>query len=312
MSYWKGKRVFLTGASGFLGKHVTKKLEQAGCTNIYVPRSRNCDLRNMKDAEAAVMNFRPDIVIHMAAICGGIQANKERPGTFFYDNATMGINIIEASRRRGVPKIVVLGTICAYPKFTPVPFKEDYLWAGYPEETNAPYGLAKKMLLVQLQAYRQQYSFNGIYLLPVNLYGPGDNFDLQTSHVIPAMIRKFIEADEVGDEKVTLWGTGEASREFLYVEDCAEGIIQAAELYNRNEPVNIGSGNSITIKNLAEIIKDEIGYEGKIEWDTSKPNGQPERQLDISRAKSEFGFSPKTQFSTGLKKTIEWFLKNRN
>lgn len=311
MSFWKGKRVFLSGGAGFLGKHVAKKLQELGCTNIYTPRSRICDLRNMKDAESSIMNFRPDIIIHMAAICGGIQANKERPGTFFYDNAMMGLNIIESARRREVPKIVVLGTICAYPKFTPVPFREYDIWLGYPEETNAPYGLAKKMLLVQLQAYRQQYSFNGIYLLPVNLYGPGDNFDLQTSHVIPAMIRKFIEADEIGDEKVVLWGTGEASREFLYVEDCAEGILQAAELYNGHEPVNIGSGDSITIKNLANIIKDEIGYEGRIEWDTSKPNGQPERQLDVSRAKSEFGFQSKTPFSEGLKNTVKWYLKNR-
>lgn len=310
MSFWKGKRVFLTGGNGFLGKHVSKKLTELGCTNIYTPRRIVCDLRNMKDAEAAVLNFRPDMVIHMAAICGGIQANKDRPGKFFYDNATMGLNIIEAARRREVGKIVVLGTICAYPKFTPVPFKEDDIWLGYPEETNAPYGLAKKMLLVQLQAYRQQYGFNGIYLLPVNLYGPGDNFDLQTSHVIPAMIRKFVEAKERSDEKVTMWGDGSASREFLYVEDCAEGILQAAELYNSPEPVNIGSGNSITIKNLAEIIKDEIGYEGRIEWDTSKPNGQPERQLDVSRAK-EFGFQSKTPFSEGLKNTVKWYLKNR-
>lgn len=312
MSFWKNKRILVSGGSGFLGTHLVKKLNLLECNNIYAPRSRACDFRNIKECESAIINFRPDMIIHLAAICGGIQANKDRPATFFYDNAVMGIQMIEAARRRGVNKMVCLGTICAYPKFTPVPFKEDDLWTGYPEETNAPYGLAKKILLVQLQAYRQQYGFNGIFLLPVNLYGSGDNFNLTTSHVIPAMIRKFVEAKERSDSKVTLWGTGDASREFLYVEDCADGIIKAAELYNKSEPVNLGSGVSISIRDLAHIIKEEIGFMGSVEWDITKPDGQPKRQLDVTKAKKEFGFEAKTSFSEGIKKTINWYLKNRS
>jgi len=311
MSFWHDKRVLVTGGQGFLGSHVGNKLVQAGCKNIWSPRSKSCDLRNIKDAEGAILHFRPDVVIHLAAICGGIQANKERPGTFFYDNAMMGLNIIESCRRRDVKKTVILGTICAYPKFTPIPFKEEDIWNGYPEETNAPYGLAKKMLLVQLQAYRQQYGMNGIYLLPVNLYGPGDNFDLNTSHVIPAMIRKFVEAKEKQADKVVLWGDGTASREFLYVEDCAEGILKASELYNSKEPCNLGSGTSIKIRDLALLIRDLVGYQASIEWDHSKPNGQPLRQLEVTRADVDFGFKASTTFLDGLKKTIDWFIKNR-
>lgn len=312
MSFWTNKRVLVTGGTGFLGKHVINQLETVGCERLIYPGSSMYDLRKIEDVRKLLSEFQPNLIIHMAAICGGIGANKERPGTFFYDNAIMGIQLIEEARKAGVEKLVCLGTICAYPKFTPVPFREDDIWLGYPEETNAPYGLAKKMLLVQLQAYRQQYGFNGIFLLPVNLYGPHDNFDLNSSHVIPAMIRKFIEARDRNDEKVTLWGTGEASREFLYVSDCAEGIIEAAKSYDSPLPVNLGSGGSILIRDLAQVIKDEVGYVGNVEWDTTKPDGQPRRQLDVSRAKDDFGFESKTSFYEGLKKTIEWYETNRS
>lgn len=313
MSFWKNKRVLISGGSGFLGSHVADKLKTLGCMDVWCPKHKAFDFRKMKDCESAILNFRPDIVIHLAATVGGIGFNQEHPGECFYDNASMGINMIEACRIRDVKKTVILGTICAYPKHTPTPFKEDDIWSGYPEETNAPYGLAKKMLLVQLQAYRQQYGFNGIYLLPVNLYGPRDNFNPNSSHVIPAMIRKFIDANESKAEKVVLWGTGEVSREFLYVEDCAEGILKAAESYDKPDPVNLGSGNSITIRDLAILIRDAVGYTScKIEWDTSKPNGQPLRQLDVSRAKKEFGFEASTSFKDGLEKTIQWYLQNRS
>lgn len=312
MNYWSDKKVLCTGGNGFLGKHVVKQLEKLNPHRLIWPGSSMYDLRKIEEVRALLSHFSPDIVIHLAAICGGIGANKERPGTFFYDNAIMGIQLIEEARKSGVQKFVCLGTICAYPCHTPVPFKEEDLFNGYPESTNAPYGLAKKILLTQLQAYRQQYGFNGIYLLPVNLYGPHDNFDLKSSHVIPAMIRKFLEAKERSDKKVTLWGTGNASREFLFVEDCAEAIVAAAEKYNSPEPCNIGSGGSILIHDLAEVIREEVGFTGNIEWDTTKPDGQPLRQLDVSRAEREFGFKAKTSFHDGLKKTIEWYLKNRS
>lgn len=312
MSFWENRTVLVTGGGGFLGKQVVKKLEALNCESIHYPASDMYNLKDVNQCWLMLQHYKPNIVIHLAALCGGIQANKERPGTFFYDNAIMGLQLIEEARKAEIEKFVCLGTICAYPKFTPVPFKEDDLWLGYPEETNAPYGLAKKMLMVQLQAYRQQYEFNGIFILPVNLYGIGDNFDLNSSHVIPAMIRKFLEAKERSDEKVTLWGTGEASREFLYVEDCAEGILKATELYNSPEPCNLGSGVSILIKDLAQIIKDEVGFTGNIEWDTTKPDGQPKRQLDVKRAEKEFGFVSSTSFREGLRKTIAWYLKNRS
>lgn len=309
MSFFSKKRVLITGGNGFLGNHIRPKLWQAGCSQLFFPSSKDFDLRNLHSIQRLLSITRPHIVIHAAALCGGIEANRLRPGTFFYDNLMMGTQLIEESRKAGVEKFVALGTVCAYPKFTPVPFKEEDIWNGYPEETNAPYGLAKKMLMVQLQTYRQQYDFHGIYLVPVNLYGPGDNFDLTTSHVIPALIRKMIEARDRGDDEITLWGSGNASREFLYAEDCAEGVVMATEKYNGKDPVNLGTGKSITIKDLASIIKLEVGYEGKINWDTSKLDGQPVRQLDVSKAK-EFGFEAKTSFSEGLRKTIEWYIES--
>ncbi|WP_078412231.1 GDP-L-fucose synthase family protein [Priestia abyssalis] len=305
------KRIVVTGGSGFLGKHVVNNLKARGCHDIFVPRSKEYDLRKERNIVKMLEEYKPDIVIHLAAVVGGIGANKQNPGTFFYDNLMMGAQLIEQTRLLGVEKFVAIGTVCSYPKFAPVPFKESDLWDGYPEETNAPYGLAKKMMLVQSQAYRQQYGFNSIFLLPVNLYGPGDNFDLETSHVIPAIIRKCIEAKDKGDTIITLWGTGNATREFIYVEDAAEGIILATEKYNNSSPVNIGSGYEITIKELAQIIKQLTGFKGKIVWDESKPDGQPRRKLDTRLAEQRFGFKAATDFITGLRKTINWYIENR-
>jgi len=312
MSFWSDKRVLVTGGGGFLGSFVLEKLRDLGCKKIDAPRSKESDLRDASAIEGLLQKSRPDILIHLAAICGGIEANRLRPGTFFYDNAIMGIQLIEKARQLGVGKSVVIGTICAYPKFTPVPFKEDDLWNGYPEETNAPYGLAKKMLLVQLQAYRQQYGFNAITLLPVNLYGPGDNFDPESSHVIPALLRKAIEAKESGKTSLDVWGTGTPSREFLYVDDAAQGIALACEHFNKPEPVNLGSGQEITIRNLVELICEVVGFDGAITWDPSKPDGQPRRCLDTSRAKAEFGFVATTEFRVGLKRTLQWYLEHRH
>ncbi len=301
------KRIVVTGGGGFLGRNVVKKLKEKGCKDIFVPRSKDYDLRDINAVVKMYEDFKPDIVIHLAAVVGGIGANRTQPGKFFYDNAIMGIQLIEQARLHNIEKFVQIGTICAYPKYTPVPFKEEDLWNGYPEETNAPYGLAKKMLLVQLQAYRQEYGFNGIYLLPVNLYGPGDNFDLESSHVIPAMIRKFVEAKEAGKKEVVLWGDGSPTREFLYVEDAAEGIVLATERYNKPDPVNLGAGFEIKIKDLAALIKKLVEYSGNIVWDATKPNGQPRRCLDVTKAEREFGFKAKMDFKEGLKKTIDWY-----
>ncbi|MBM3707513.1 MAG: GDP-L-fucose synthase [Actinobacteria bacterium] len=306
----KNKKIILTGGAGFLGKFVFKKLDERGCKDIFVPRIEEYDLRDLDTIRRMYLQAGADIVIHLAAVVGGIGANRENPGSFFYDNLIMGIQLIEQARLNGIEKFVTLGTICAYPKFTPVPFKEENLWNGYPEETNAPYGLAKKMLLVQSQVYRQQYGFNSIFLLPVNLYGPGDNFNPKSSHVIPALIKKFYEAKLKNELEVIVWGTGKATREFLYVEDCAEAVVLAAELFNKPDPVNIGAGFEITIKDLAEKIKSLIGFKGKIIWDTTKPDGQPRRCLDTSRAQKEFGFKAKTTFDTGLKDTIEWYINS--
>jgi GDP-L-fucose synthase len=301
----------VTGGAGFLGKNVIRKLEEQGCREIFVPRSRDYDLVQMEAVQILYEDVRPDIVVHLAARVGGIGANMKNPGSFFYENLMMGVQLIEQGRLHGIDKFVAIGTICAYPKFTPVPFKEDDLWNGYPEETNAPYGLAKKMLLVQSQAYRQQYGFNAIYLLPVNLYGPGDNFDPEYSHVIPALIKKVFDAKERGEDSIVAWGTGQASREFLYVEDAAEGIVLATERYDKPEPVNLGAGFEITIRELVSLICELAGFDGKINWDSSKPDGQPRRCLDTSRAKKEFGFVARTEFREGLKKTIEWYKQQR-
>ena len=309
--FWAGHRVCVTGGAGFLGSFLVQELRQRGAGEIFVPLIRDYDLTQMDAVRRMYDDARPDIVIHLAAVVGGIGANRERPGEFFYKNLIMGITLIEEARRRDIEKFVAIGTICAYPKYTPVPFKEDDLWNGYPEETNAPYGLAKKMLFVQCQAYRQQYGFNGIFLLPVNLYGPGDNFDPNTSHVVPALIRKCIEARDEGKDHIVAWGTGKASREFIYVEDAAEGILLATEHYDKPEPVNIGAGFEITIKELAELIARLADFKGRIEWDTSKPDGQPRRRLDTSRAEKEFGFRAQTPFEEGLRRTIEWYEGHR-
>ena len=310
MIFWKDKRVVVTGGGGFLGRVVIKQLSAKGCKHITIPRSVKFDLRKTSAIRKLFTQARPDMVIHLAAVVGGIGANRENPGKFFYDNLMMGVELMEQARQMGIPKFVAIGTICAYPKFCPVPFKEDNIWDGYPEETNAPYGLAKKMLLVQSQAYSQQYGFNSIYLLPVNLYGPGDNFSLESSHVIPALIRKCVEARLRGDKNITAWGTGRATREFLYVDDAARGIILAAEKYNSSAPVNLGAGFEITIKELTNLIVKLTRFKGDIIWDASKPDGQPRRCLDTTRARKEFGFKAKVSFETGLKKTISWYEQN--
>ena len=307
MSFWQGRRVLVTGGGGFLGQALVATLRARGAGRILAPRAAELDLRERDAVRSYLSAEEPDLVIHAAAVVGGIGANRAHPGRFFYENAVMGIQLIEEARRAGVGKLVCLGTICAYPKFTPVPFREDDLWNGYPEETNAPYGLAKKMLLVQLQAYRQEYGFDGVYLLPVNLYGPRDNFDLETSHVIPAMIRKFLEAKAAGASEVVLWGDGSPTREFLYVDDAAEGIAAAAEAYDGGEPVNLGSGEEIPIRDLARLVAGATGYEGAIRWDASKPNGQPRRRLDVSRAERLFGWRATTQLADGLEKTVAWY-----
>jgi len=308
---WSDKRVVVTGGAGFLGTFVVEKLHERGCKQVYVPRSTEFDLRERDHIVRLYEQVKPHIVIHLAAVVGGIGANQANPGRFFYDNAIMGIQLMEYARLAGVEKFVATGTICAYPKFCPVPFREDELWNGYPEETNAPYGLAKKMMLVQAQSYREQYGFNAIYLLPVNLYGPRDNFDLQTSHVIPALIRKFAEANESSSEEVVLWGDGSPTREFLYVEDAAEGVLLATEAYDGPLPVNLGTGEETTIKHLAEMIAREVNYSGRFVWDTSKPNGQPRRCLDVSRAKELFGFDAVHRLRDGIPKTVAWFMANR-
>ncbi|MCI0550627.1 MAG: GDP-L-fucose synthase [Anaerolineae bacterium] len=311
MQFWSNKRVLVTGGAGFLGAFVVEKLQTRGCQKLFVPRRKDYDLTQIDAVQKILRDTQPDIVIHLAAIVGGIGANRKNPGKFFYENAIMGLQLIEETRIAGVEKLVAIGTICSYPKFTPVPFREEDLWNGYPEETNAPYGLAKKMMLVQSQADREQYGFNSIFLLPVNLYGPHDNFDLETSHVIPALIRKCLEAKERGDDHLVAWGDGSPTREFLFVEDAAEGILLAAEQYNSSEPVNLGSGMEIGIKDLTETIARLTDYTGQIKWDTSQPNGQPRRALDTSKAEKLFGFKAMTPFEEGLKKTIEWYKKNR-
>lgn len=305
--FWKNKKVLLTGGSGFLGSKITEQLKKIGVDPI-IPRSKIDDLRRKEVAKKVVKGV--DIIIHAAGNVGGIGYNRQHPGTLFYDNLMMGVQLMEEARKAGVSKFVAIGTICAYPKFTPVPFKESSIWDGYPEETNAPYGLAKKMLLVQSQSYRDEFGFNSIFLLPVNLYGPGDNFDPNSSHVIPALIKKFIEAKNYNSNSVTVWGTGKATREFLYAEDCARGIIKAAEKYNKSEPVNLGSSFEISIKDLANLIKDLTGFKGQIIWDSSKPDGQPRRKLDTKKAEVEFGFKSKVSFEKGLKQTINWYKKN--
>jgi GDP-L-fucose synthase len=305
------KRIMITGGKGFLGRYVMAELKRAEAQHIFIPPHKEYDLTQLPDVIRAYHDSQPEIVIHLAARVGGIGINREKPGEFFYDNLMMGAHLMEQARLVGVEKFVSIGTVCAYPKFTPIPFKEDDLWNGYPEETNAPYGLAKKMLLVQGQAYRQQYGFNAIYLLPVNLYGPGDNFDPHSSHVIPALIKKCLDAINRGDKQIVAWGTGHASREFLYVEDAARAIVLAAEKYNQPEPVNIGSGMEITIKNLLELIVELTGFQGEIVWDSSKPDGQPRRSLDTSRAKQALGFQPQTHFREGLRQTIDWYLAHQ-
>jgi len=307
MSRWASKRIVVTGGSGFLGSHLVARLTRLGYKDIFVPSIKQYDLREKEAIIRLYEKTKPDVVVHLAAVVGGIGANRESPGRFFYDNAIMGIQTLDQARVYGVKKFVAIGTICAYPKFTPVPFKESDLWNGYPEETNAPYGLAKKMLLVQSQAYRQEYGFNSIYLLPVNLYGPRDNFDPKSSHVIPALIRKCLEAAAAGSNEIVVWGTGTASREFLYVEDAAEAIILAMEEYDKPDPVNIGSNMEISIKELVLLIADLCGFKGNFVWDAAKPDGQPRRCLDVSKAQEEFGFKATTPFHEGLKKTVDWY-----
>jgi GDP-L-fucose synthase len=310
--FWRSRRVMVTGGAGFLGKAVVRRLEAEGATEIFVPRVEEYDLRTLVDIDRALADGRPDLVIHLAAVVGGIGANRANPGRFFYDNAIMGIQLIERARLAGVAKFLTVGTVCAYPKFTPVPFREDEFWNGYPEETNAPYGLAKKMLLVQSQAYRDQYGFNAVYLIPVNLYGPGDNFDPESSHVIPALIKKCVDARERGDAFIEAWGSGSASREFLYVDDAARGIVLAAERYDGRDPVNLGVGGEITIRDLLELIVRLTGFRGEIRWDRSKPDGQPRRALDTSRAREAFGFTAGTPFEDGLRATIEAYERSRS
>ncbi len=309
--FWKSKRVLVTGGSGFLGTHLQKKLNELKCKAVYSPTHSDYDLVDKEQVIKMYKDYPCDIVIHLAAVVGGIGANREHPGKFFYENVMMGVTLIEYARQFNVQKFVALGTVCAYPKVIPIPFKEEDLWNGYPEETNAPYGLAKKMMLVQSEAYRQEYNYNSIFLLPVNLYGPGDNFNPETSHVIPALIKKCVDAVDNGANHIEVWGDGSASREFLYVEDAVEGILLATEKYNKSEPVNIGSSFEINIKELVDIIAKLTGFNGEIRWDTSKPNGQPRRKLNVSKAEKEFGFRSKTNFEDGLKQTIEWYKSHR-
>jgi GDP-L-fucose synthase len=311
MAFWTERTVLVTGGAGFLGTHVVRNLQVQDCRAVIVPRSREFDLREKAAIIKLFEQARPDLVIHLAAVVGGIGANRGHPGQFFYDNAIMGLQLIEQARRFRIDKVVVLGTVCAYPKLTPVPFREADLWNGYPEETNAPYGLAKKMLLVQAQAYRQEYGLNAIYLLPVNLYGPGDNFDPETSHVIPALIRKCLEAVEGGQQEIVVWGTGQASREFLYVEDAAQAIVLAAEQYDDPEPVNVGSGLELSIKELVELIAELTGFQGHLVWDTTKPDGQPRRSLETTLAEQAFGFRARTTVREGLQRTIAWYRQHR-
>jgi len=305
--FWRNKRVCVTGGAGFLGSFVTQKLQDRGAAEVFIPTIEKYDLVQLPSIQQLLKDSQPEIIIHLAAQVGGIGANREHPAEFFYNNLMMGVQLIHEAWLHGVEKFVALGTICAYPKFTPIPFKEENLWDGYPEETNAPYGLAKKMLLVQSQAYRQQYGFNSIFLMPVNLYGPRDNFNPESSHVIPALIKKCVEAIESGAESIEVWGDGSPTREFLYVEDAAEGILLATEKYNSPEPVNLGSGMEISIKDLVELIAHLTGFNGRIVWNTSKPNGQPRRRLNVERAEREFGFKAQINFEEGLRRTIEWY-----
>jgi GDP-L-fucose synthase len=309
--FFKSRKICVTGGAGFLGSYVLKKLKERGCDNILVPEIEKYDLVTIEDIRRMYDDMKPDIVIHLAAVVGGIGANREHPGEFFYKNLMMGVQLIEEGRLRGLEKFVAIGTVCAYPKFTPVPFKEEDIWNGYPEETNAPYGLAKKMLLVQSQSYRDEYGFNSIFLLPVNLYGPRDNFNPASSHVIPAIIKKCVDAIDEDKGYIECWGTGKASREFIYAEDAAEGILLATELYNGAQAVNIGSGFEITIKDLTEKIAELTCFQGEIRWDESQPDGQPRRCLDTTKAKELFGFEAQTTFDEGLKKTIEWYRRNK-
>lgn len=310
MTFWSNKRITVTGGAGFLGSFVVGQLQEKGCKEIFIPRSKDYDLVDMEAVKRLYRDSQPDMVIHLAARVGGIGANRVSPGKFFYDNLMMGIQMMEVGRQVGIEKFVAIGTICSYPKFTSVPFNEAELWNGYPEETNAPYGLAKKMLLVQSQSYREQYGFNSIFLLPVNLYGPRDNFDLNTSHVIPALIRKLIEGIQKDGSEVEVWGTGTPTREFLYAADAAAGILLAAERYNQSDPINLGAGYEISIKNLALLLAELIGYRGKIIWNSSKPDGQPRRTLDTTKAEKEFGFRAKVKLEDGLIKTINWYKEN--
>ena len=310
-NFWQSKRVCITGGAGFLGKVVVRKLQERGVKDVFIPQIEDYNLVDLKDIDRMLADAKADLIIHLAAQVGGIGANLEHPAEFFYNNLMMGVQLMHRAWETGVGKFVAIGTICAYPKFTPVPFKEENLWDGYPEETNAPYGLAKKMLLVQAQSYRKQYGYNALFLLPVNLYGPGDNFNPQSSHVIPALIRKCIEAQEAGRDEIVVWGDGSPTREFLYVEDAAEGILLASEKYNESDPVNLGAGSEISIKDLVEMIANKTGFTGKLVWDTTKPNGQPRRKLDTVRAYQRFGFKAQMSFEEGMSHTIKWFRENR-